>query len=92
MPIILPTPDELAHMPWSARNRATNAARRYAAAIGLESKPRIVYVRRAIHTERRRPLRDSDVRRCECGAWRLKGDDCATCATFSDSLLNLLSG
>jgi hypothetical protein len=81
MPITLPLPTELATMSWDARNRATNAARRYVAAMGLEAAPRVVYVTRKDHA-RRRPLRDSDVRRCECGAWRVKGDDCATCAVL----------
>ena len=83
MPIILPTADEMVQMSWNANERAKASVIRYVSTLGLEPPTRIVYVRRAIHTERRRPLRDSDVRRCKCGAWRIKGDECATCAMFA---------
>ena len=77
--LALPDPKLLT---WPARDRAARSCRRYLAELGQSIPVRVVYVAKKPPAERKRPLRDKDIARCGCGAWRVKGDDCATCAVL----------
>lgn len=64
MPVLLPTPDELAVMPWHKRDKALHAARKLLTAYGLAFEP----ARRTRMTEAQR-RRNAERRRRQAAKW-----------------------